>query len=126
MFLASNAAAFLRETRLVQFLDDGEIVEVTPDGAIFTRRTARRSSATRVELDWDDEGAEKGGYETFMLKEIYEQPRRRRARRSATASVTARSSSTGSGSPRRSSRTCAGSSSSRAGPRTTPASSAAT
>ena len=27
-----------------------------------------------IELDWDDEGAEKGGYETFMLKEIYEQP----------------------------------------------------
>ena len=27
-----------------------------------------------AELDWDDEGAEKGGYETFMLKEIYEQP----------------------------------------------------
>src|SRR5918997_2795065 len=37
MFLASNAAAFLRETRLVQFPDDGDIVEVTPEGSEFTR-----------------------------------------------------------------------------------------
>jgi glucosamine--fructose-6-phosphate aminotransferase (isomerizing) len=37
MFLASNAAAFLRETRLVQFPDDGDIVEVTPEGSVFTR-----------------------------------------------------------------------------------------
>ena len=38
------------------------------------RGRQRRSSTRRVELDWDDEGAEKAGYETFMLKEIYEQP----------------------------------------------------
>ena len=37
MFLASNAAAFLRETRLVQFPDDGDIVAVTPAGATFLR-----------------------------------------------------------------------------------------
>ena len=36
--------------------------------------TARPSSTSRRELDWDDEGAEKAGFETFMLKEIYEQP----------------------------------------------------
>jgi glutamine---fructose-6-phosphate transaminase (isomerizing) len=73
MFLASNAAAFLRETRLVQFPDDGDIVEVTPDGSIFTRADGSPVYHELIELDWDDEGAEKGGYETFMLKEIYEQ-----------------------------------------------------
>ncbi len=74
MFLASNAAAFLRETRLVQFPDDGDIVAVTPEGATFVRADGRAVEHTPVELDWDDETAEKGGYETFMLKEIYEQP----------------------------------------------------
>src|SRR5688572_9724017 len=74
MFLASNAAAFLAETNRVQFPDDGDVVEITPAGATFTR--AKDGSLVQhdpVELDWDDEGAEKGGYETFMLKEIYEQ-----------------------------------------------------
>ncbi len=74
MFLASNAAAFLRETKLVQFPDDHDIVTVTPAGATFLRPDGAPVEHERVELDWDDEGAEKGGYETFMLKEIYEQP----------------------------------------------------
>ena len=73
MFLASNAAAFLRETRIVQFPDDGDVVELTPDGAVYTRADGTLVQHDVVELDWDDEGAEKGGYETFMLKEIYEQ-----------------------------------------------------
>ena len=74
MFLASNAAAFLRETRLVQFPDDGDIVAITPEGATFFRLDGTTVEHDPIELDWDDEGAEKGGYETFMLKEIYEQP----------------------------------------------------
>jgi glucosamine--fructose-6-phosphate aminotransferase (isomerizing) len=74
MFLASNAAAFLRETRLVHFPDDGDIVAITPQGATFVRRDGTPVEHEPIELDWDDEGAEKGGYETFMLKEIYEQP----------------------------------------------------
>ncbi len=74
MFLASNAAAFLRETRTVQFPGDGEIVAVRPEGAVFQRADGERVAHETVELDWDDEGAEKGGYETFMLKEIFEQP----------------------------------------------------
>jgi glucosamine--fructose-6-phosphate aminotransferase (isomerizing) len=73
-FLASNAAAFLRETRTVQFPGDGEIVSVTPAGAAFTTVDGTPVHHEPVELDWDDEGAEKAGYETFMLKEIYEQP----------------------------------------------------
>jgi glucosamine--fructose-6-phosphate aminotransferase (isomerizing) len=73
-FLASNAAAFLRETRLVQFPGDGEIVAITPEGATFSTADGEIVQHETVELDWDDEGAEKGGYETFMLKEIHEQP----------------------------------------------------
>ncbi len=74
MFLASNAAAFLRETRTVQFPGDGEIVELRPEGATFHRGDGNLVEHEPAELDWDDEGAEKGGFETFMLKEIYEQP----------------------------------------------------
>jgi glutamine---fructose-6-phosphate transaminase (isomerizing) len=74
MFFASNAAAFLRETRNVFFPEDGEIVEVTPDGAVFTTLAGAPVEHEEIVLDWDDESAEKGGYETFMLKEIYEQP----------------------------------------------------
>ena len=74
MFLASNAAAFLRETRTVQFPGDGEIVAVTSAGATFQLVDGAPVTHDPIELDWDDEGAEKAGYETFMLKEIYEQP----------------------------------------------------
>ena len=75
MFLASNAVAFLRETREVHFPQDGDVVELTAKGARFLR-AADGSLVVHplVELDWDDEGAEKSGFETFMLKEIYEQP----------------------------------------------------
>jgi glucosamine--fructose-6-phosphate aminotransferase (isomerizing) len=73
-FLASNAAAFLRETRTVKFPDDGELVAITPDGAAFSDSAGRKVEHEPIVLDWDDEGAEKGGYDTFMLKEIYEQP----------------------------------------------------
>jgi glucosamine--fructose-6-phosphate aminotransferase (isomerizing) len=73
-FLASNAAAFLKETRHVQFPGDGEIVAVTPAGIAYWSADGAPIDHETVELDWDDEGAEKAGYETFMLKEIYEQP----------------------------------------------------
>jgi glutamine---fructose-6-phosphate transaminase (isomerizing) len=73
-FLASNAAAFLRETRTVKFPDNGELVAITPDGATFSDSEGRAVEHEPIVLDWDDEGAEKGGYDTFMLKEIYEQP----------------------------------------------------
>jgi glutamine---fructose-6-phosphate transaminase (isomerizing) len=73
-FLASNAAAFLGETRQVIFPDDGDIVSITPDSVSFVRADGEPVDHEPLELDWDDESAEKGGYETFMLKEIYEQP----------------------------------------------------
>jgi glucosamine--fructose-6-phosphate aminotransferase (isomerizing) len=73
-FLASSIAAFLRETRRVQLIEDGEVVAVTPDGAQFVSVDDGLRERGELEVDWDDEAAEKHGYETFMLKEIYEQP----------------------------------------------------
>ncbi len=73
-FLASSVTAFMRETRRIKYLDDGDIVTVTPAGATFMRPDGEVIEKPIVDVDWDDEGAEKGGFETFMLKEIYEQP----------------------------------------------------
>ena len=74
-FVASAVPAFLSETRSVIFPEDGEIVVVRSDRVqVLSTWTARRSTARWSEVDWDEEAAEKGGYETFMLKEIHEQP----------------------------------------------------
>ena len=72
-FVASAVPAFLSETRKVQYVENGEIVILRPDGVTIT--DAHGAVVERgVELvDWDEETAEKGGYETFMLKEIHEQ-----------------------------------------------------
>jgi glutamine---fructose-6-phosphate transaminase (isomerizing) len=73
-FLASAIPAFLAETRRVQLVEDGEIVEVTPEGTRFIEPAGGEPIEREVdEVDWDDAAAEKGGYETFMLKEIHEQ-----------------------------------------------------
>jgi glucosamine--fructose-6-phosphate aminotransferase (isomerizing) len=74
MFFASGATAFLKETRRIQLIDDGEIVAITPEGARFLDVDGNPIEREVVDVDWDDEAAEKSGYETFMLKEIYEQP----------------------------------------------------
>jgi len=74
MFLASAVAAFLAETRKVQLIDEGEVVAITPHGARFFTEEGEVEHKEIEPIDWDDEVAEKGGYETFMLKEIYEQP----------------------------------------------------
>jgi glutamine---fructose-6-phosphate transaminase (isomerizing) len=74
MFLASMAAAFIDETRSIQLIEDGEIVSITAEGARFVSVENGELEREVVEVDWDIEAAEKSGYETFMLKEIYEQP----------------------------------------------------
>ncbi len=74
-FLASNLAAFLTETRRVQFPDDGHIAQITPGGVVYVdAASGERVEHDTIEVDWDDAAAERSGYETFMLKEIYEQP----------------------------------------------------
>ncbi len=74
MFLASSIAAFLRETRRVKLIEDGEVVAIEPGGEKFVSVDGTPRRREELEVDWDDEAAEKQGYETFMLKEIYEQP----------------------------------------------------
>ena len=72
-FIASAIPAFMSETRSVQLVHDGEIVAVTPQGSRFISPDGTEIERDVDHVDWDDEQAEKGGYETFMLKEIHEQ-----------------------------------------------------
>jgi glucosamine--fructose-6-phosphate aminotransferase (isomerizing) len=72
-FLASAIPAFLGHTRTVQYIENGEIVVITPEGTTFLLPDGTVLDRETVEIDWDEETAEKGGFETFMLKEIHEQ-----------------------------------------------------
>jgi glucosamine--fructose-6-phosphate aminotransferase (isomerizing) len=72
-FLASAVPAFLAHTRDVQYIEDGELVVLRPSGAEFMTAAGVPVEREVVAIDWDAETAEKGGYETFMLKEIHEQ-----------------------------------------------------
>jgi glutamine---fructose-6-phosphate transaminase (isomerizing) len=72
-FIASAIPAFMSETRSVQLVHDGEIVAVTPQGSRFISPEGAAIEREVDRVDWNDEEAEKGGYETFMLKEIHEQ-----------------------------------------------------
>ncbi|HEX6736677.1 MAG TPA: glutamine--fructose-6-phosphate transaminase (isomerizing) [Vicinamibacteria bacterium] len=74
-FLASDIPALLPYTRDFLFLEDGEVVTVTPDAVrlIGSDGLARQRPPQRI--TWDPVQAEKGGYRHFMLKEIHEQPR---------------------------------------------------
>ena len=72
-FIASAIPAFMSETRDVQLVHDGEIVAVTSEGSRFIAPDGSPIERDVDRVDWDDEQAEKGGYETFMLKEIHEQ-----------------------------------------------------
>ena len=72
-FIASAVPAFLAQTRLVQYVENNEIVVLRPDDVTITSPDGAAIERAIVEVDWDEETAEKGGYETFMLKEIYEQ-----------------------------------------------------
>src|SRR3954454_19243135 len=73
-FVASAIPAFLIHTRNVLVLKNGEIVTVTPDGARIVEVGGTPVEREVEEVTWDEEAAEKGGYSTFMLKEIHEQP----------------------------------------------------
>jgi glucosamine--fructose-6-phosphate aminotransferase (isomerizing) len=73
-FIASAIPAFLRETRRVQLVNDDEIVAIRPGGTEFRDASGALVERASKEIDWDEDAAEKGGFETFMLKEIHEQP----------------------------------------------------
>ncbi len=73
-FLASAIPAFLRETRTVMQIENGEIVTITPDGVEVTDAEGESRKREIEKVTWDEDAAERGGYPTFMMKEIHEQP----------------------------------------------------
>ena len=74
-FIASDVPAILKYTRDVYFVENEEVVRLRRDHMHFYNVDEEeiRKEATRIE--WDANAAEKGGYEHFMLKEMYEQPK---------------------------------------------------
>ncbi len=73
-FLASDIPAVLHHTRDFLVVEDGELVVVTADGAVIETIEGEAVERDVLRVEWDAERAEKGGYDHFMLKEIYEQP----------------------------------------------------
>ena len=74
-FVASDVPAFLSHTRNVMFLDDEEMVVITPEGVLVTTLDGTMVQKEVTAITWSPSMAEKGGYRHFMLKEIFEQPR---------------------------------------------------
>lgn len=73
-FIASDVTALLRHTRDIVYMDDGELAIVTGGGIRIYDERRRPIEKEHHHIDWDVDAAEKGGYDHFMLKEIYEQP----------------------------------------------------
>ena len=73
-FVASAIPAFMAETREVLAIENGEIVTATPAGVTIETFDGEPVERAPETVTWDQEAAEKGGYETFMMKEIHEQP----------------------------------------------------
>ncbi len=74
-FIASDIPAIINRTRRTYILSDGEMAIVTRDSAWVMSRQGVPVTKKVFEVHWDAEAAEKGGYEHFMIKEIYEQPK---------------------------------------------------
>lgn len=74
IFLASDVPALLPYTRDVIYLHDGDVAELRAGGATITDLAGASVDRFATVVEWDAEAAEKGGFEHYMLKEIYEQP----------------------------------------------------
>ena len=74
-FIASDVPAILKYTRKVYFIENQEIVHLKADGMHFYSIDEEEIEKEPVTIEWDADAAEKGGYEHFMLKEMYEQPK---------------------------------------------------
>lgn len=74
MLAGSDAAAVIEATRDVVYLDDGDYAVLTPDGYRTFHLEGHEVDRGVHEVTWDLDSIEKGGYEHFMLKEIFEQP----------------------------------------------------
>lgn len=74
-FIASDVPAILKYTKDVYYLDNGEIVKLSRKDIKFFNSDLEPITKEITTVKWDITAAEKGGYEHFMLKEIYEQPK---------------------------------------------------
>lgn len=74
-FIASDIPAVLPYTRTVYYMDNEEIAVLSADSVHFFNMDEEDIKKESVTIEWDIDAAEKGGYEHFMLKEIYEQPK---------------------------------------------------
>ena len=72
-FIASAVPGVLSQTRRIQYLENGELAVLRPEGVTITTADGEPVQRAEQTVDWDEETAEKGGFETFMLKEIHEQ-----------------------------------------------------
>ncbi len=74
-FLASDVAGFIEFTKHAIELGQDEIVDITASSIVVTDINGKVLTPKEYEISWDASAAERGGYEHFMLKEIYEQPK---------------------------------------------------
>ncbi|MCI9320814.1 MAG: glutamine--fructose-6-phosphate transaminase (isomerizing) [Lachnospiraceae bacterium] len=74
-FIASDVPAILKYTRTVYYLENQEVAELKKDSLRFYSVDEEELTKESTTIDWDAEAAEKSGYEHFMLKEMYEQPK---------------------------------------------------
>jgi glucosamine--fructose-6-phosphate aminotransferase (isomerizing) len=72
--VASDASAIVRYTKQVIYLDDGELIEISPNNFEIFNVNNKKITKKVKEIDWEIDKIEKGGYAHFMLKEIFEQP----------------------------------------------------
>ena len=72
--VASDVTCLVSRTKDVVYLEDGEMAEITPDGVQLFDFKGEPKEYEVKHVDWDISSSEKGGYEHFMIKEIYEQP----------------------------------------------------
>lgn len=74
-YVASDVPAILKYTRNVYYIGNMEIAKLEKGAVTFYNIDREEITKELVEIKWDAESAEKGGYEHFMLKEIHEQPK---------------------------------------------------
>ena len=73
-YVASDVSAILAQTREVVYLDDGDLAILTRDGYTVLNQRAQQLEKGVSKIDWDLDQIERGGFDHFMLKEIFEQP----------------------------------------------------
>jgi glucosamine--fructose-6-phosphate aminotransferase (isomerizing) len=73
-YVASDVSAILAQTREVVYLDDGDVAVLTRDGYTILNQRAQQLERGVSKIDWDLDQIERGGFDHFMLKEIFEQP----------------------------------------------------